>query len=1347
LICVAVYLCQAATAAVTFTVAPASVSNSYTGVITFQIGGGVLTNGEKVEINKYLDANTNGVIDAADWLVQNFKLTIGQAQVIGGVTNINVPFSTPASGSITSQVNFATSGFAQQLVGKYIYQLVSRTGHFTPITAAFTVTSASYSQSFTGNVVTSGVNVPYAAVLLFPVVTGGGSPIAGTVADSSGKYILKGPPGTYQLVGIKTNYVSLATPLLTLGAGATVATNVNLLPATQSISGQIVDAANTNGIGGILIAVQSQDRQSIAIGFSDTNGNFNVGVTTNIWRLDSDRQSVTLHGYVGLQNKFTVDTTTGSVSGVTIALPKATSLFYGNLTDAQSHPLVGADVAGYDNNNQYEGDGLTDQNGNYAVAAIGGSGTQWSVQPDNTQYGFTSYLFSQANTNITDGQAIQLNFVGIIGTNLISGQLQDAVTSNGIANVGVYAYTSVNSNNFNQSATTDTNGNYSFSVVNGSWNVGLNCGSVGNGNLPASYLCPLNTQPATISNNNATVNFAVIPATNFITGYVTDTNSNPVANVNVFADATLNSIQYNQSSTTGTNGFYSINVANGSWSVGLDCSGDSQSLSNLGFQCVNNQTAGIANTNVLVNFTVQPCGPVQIQTSSPLPGGQVGVYYSTMIQATGCNQPFNWSLSPGSPPLPSWINFQITNNSTAVMISGTPDTAGTTNFSVRVTDSTLASTDQVFSLTINPSCSLQVVTTSLPDGVVGMVYSQQVSATCGQPPYFWSLSPGSPPLPTWLSLDPNAGTLSGTPPATGTTNFSVRVTDAATNTVDQPLSITILNALPTYTITASAGANGSILPSGSITTNAGVNLTFTATPAANFTVDTWSVDSAPVQTGGANYTLMNIQAAHTVSVTFKPITYTLTVSAGANGSILPNGSVTTNDGSSVTFTATPSANFTVDKWSVDGTVVQAGGGNYILTNIQAAHTVSVTFKSITYTLTVSAGANGSILPNGSVTTNAGSSVTFTATPAANYTVDTWSVDSAPVQTGGANYTLTNIQGAHTVLVTFKPITYTLTVSAGTNGSILPNGSVTTNAGASVTFTATPSANYVVSTWSVDSVTVQTGGANYTLTNIQGAHTVSVTFLQATTSVAVSPAEFVPVVLEGQNAAAEMFEVWNAGNGSLSYTISTNAAWLSVSPTSGNSSGGTNAHTVSFNTASLSNGVYDATITISSPQAVNTQQTIGVTLYVADSFDQTKKPVRLSMKMNFKAGKLDSASLMAAVDLPVGFSVSNVTAQLSIGHVTVPFILIPKKTALNGASSLRLKAQGKPTSSNQVWAVTAKIQGDLNSEWAMDGLVNATTNTPVTVPVLLLLESNPEQLFYVVKPLNYKAKTGKTGTAK
>jgi hypothetical protein len=105
-------------AAVTFTNTPSTISNTYAGNITLQING--LTNGETVVFQEFIDANTNGVIDAGDMLVQQFQLTDGQpGMVIGGVTNPVVPGdTTPRDGAITAQIVVQPQAFWECLVAK-----------------------------------------------------------------------------------------------------------------------------------------------------------------------------------------------------------------------------------------------------------------------------------------------------------------------------------------------------------------------------------------------------------------------------------------------------------------------------------------------------------------------------------------------------------------------------------------------------------------------------------------------------------------------------------------------------------------------------------------------------------------------------------------------------------------------------------------------------------------------------------------------------------------------------------------------------------------------------------------------------------------------------------------------------------------------------------------------------------------------------------------------------------------------------------------------------------------------------------------------------------------------------
>jgi hypothetical protein len=77
-------------------------------------------------------------------------------------------------------------------------------------------------------------------------------------------------------------------------------------------------------------------------------------------------------------------------------------------------------------------------------------------------------------------------------------------------------------------------------------------------------------------------------------------------------------------------------------------------------------------------LTVQP--PPLAITTTLLPGGTVGVAYSATLSASGGTPPYTWSLASGSLPV------GLTLDTTTGGLNGTPTVAGTSNFTVQVTD-------------------------------------------------------------------------------------------------------------------------------------------------------------------------------------------------------------------------------------------------------------------------------------------------------------------------------------------------------------------------------------------------------------------------------------------------------------------------------------------------------------------------------------------------------------------------------------------------------------------------------------------------------------------------------------
>lgn len=187
-----------------------------------------------------------------------------------------------------------------------------------------------------------------------------------------------------------------------------------------------------------------------------------------------------------------------------------------------------------------------------------------------------------------------------------------------------------------------------------------------------------------------------------------------------------------------------------------------------------------------------------------LPNGVVSTAYSTsLLAASGGTTPYTYSLVSGAGSLPAGLTLSPSSGA----ISGTPTTAGASNFSVKVADSSVPPQTHTQALGITISSVLTITTTSLPTGTVNSSYSAGLSSRGGTGTISWTLASGSS-LPSGLHLSAS-GTLSGTPATAGTTSFTVGATDSGTppQTKNQLLSMTVN---PVLTITTTTLPNGTV---------------------------------------------------------------------------------------------------------------------------------------------------------------------------------------------------------------------------------------------------------------------------------------------------------------------------------------------------------------------------------------------------------------------------------------------------------------------------------------------------------------------------------------------------------
>lgn len=316
------------------------------------------------------------------------------------------------------------------------------------------------------------------------------------------------------------------------------------------------------------------------------------------------------------------------------------------------------------------------------------------------------------------------------------------------------------------------------------------------------------------------------------------------------------------------------------------------------------------------------------------------------------------------------------------------------------------------------------------------------------------------------------------------------------NAIDTNHTITATFTMNTYTITANVNddAAGTITPTD--TFNCGETPVYEITPNEGYYIVSVMVDS--VEQGAIDsYTFSALHADHTIDATFAKYTYTVSAYGAAGVEITPEGDTTVEYGESVSYTLTADDCYEIVSVMLDGEDLGAVT-TVDVDSITANHVITVESAIKTYTITATATEGGNITPAGEVIVNCGASQFFSITPAEGYEIESVEVDGAD-QGAISSYLFDSVTADATIHVTFSAIadtTFTITATAGANGTITPAGDVTVNYGASQSFVIVADEYYTIGEVLIDSVPLANPVASYTFVNVTANHTIDVTFVPA-----------------------------------------------------------------------------------------------------------------------------------------------------------------------------------------------------------------------------------------------------------
>ncbi|WP_400206370.1 InlB B-repeat-containing protein [Methanomethylophilus alvi] len=249
-----------------------------------------------------------------------------------------------------------------------------------------------------------------------------------------------------------------------------------------------------------------------------------------------------------------------------------------------------------------------------------------------------------------------------------------------------------------------------------------------------------------------------------------------------------------------------------------------------------------------------------------------------------------------------------------------------------------------------------------------------------------------------------------------------------------------------YVIHAEHNGHGSVTPS-DCEVAAGGSVTLTVSPNDGYMVSSVLVNYSEVELSDGKLVLSDIDGNKVVSVTFEEIEYTetVTVSVGDNGTVSPSGDVPVAYGDDLTISIVPDEGYRISKVTMDGEDVTSSvtGQELVLREVKSNHDITVAFEKITYTVAVSSGGHGSVDPDGDVLMEYGDSLTVKIAPDTGYVLKSVILDGIDVTSSvsGLVFVLNDVVSDHSVRVEFEVITYTVTVTAGENGSADPTTSV------------------------------------------------------------------------------------------------------------------------------------------------------------------------------------------------------------------------------------------------------------------------------------------------------------------
>ena len=326
-----------------------------------------------------------------------------------------------------------------------------------------------------------------------------------------------------------------------------------------------------------------------------------------------------------------------------------------------------------------------------------------------------------------------------------------------------------------------------------------------------------------------------------------------------------------------------------------------------------------------ITITISAAGIVGAPTANPTAGAYTE-NQSVALASSTVGATIYYTTDGSEPTILSGVPSGTTKEYTApIAVTGTVGQSITTTIkAIAVKNGMQDSSVETFTYTIQIPVPKYTVTVTNGSGTGQYAQGETVTITAGA-------APSGQQFKEWEVV---SGTITLASSTSETTTFTMPTEAVSVKANYEAIPVT------GYIITATAGANGSITPSGAVGVVAGGSQTFTISPSSGYVIDTLKVDGLEV-TAATSYTFSEVNANHAIEVSFKQESQTPDVPGVTAPSITTQpGNATVKAGETATFTIAASGDNLTYQWKIN----RNDGNGWV--NIAGANAVSYTTSTV-----------------------------------------------------------------------------------------------------------------------------------------------------------------------------------------------------------------------------------------------------------------------------------------------------------------------------------------------------------------------------------------------------------------